>query len=105
MDLSNYKLPIVQKPKPGEPRCIREELLDKFLVQINECRKQGGFQPITFGRLTKMLKGYKDDQLQWLYDDCTAPGVRSFTALLTFKLKPRAYTKAPKLPDPSPSGI
>lgn len=76
----------VEKPQPGEPRTYREKLLSDFLLKINECRAAGGFNPITFGRLARMLKGYSSVQLKVLYDDCTCPHI-AFSALFFSKIK------------------
>lgn len=84
MDLSKYQLPARAEKKKGEPRTQREELLDKFLSRLNTDRVKAGYQPLTFPRLARMLKGFSDHQLHTLYRECETG--RSFGALLKWKL-------------------
>lgn len=68
---------------PTGPRTPREELVDKFLVRLNQNRD--GYPEIKLGRLLKMLEGKKAPELYDLFKTCE--GARSFGAMFNYKLK------------------
>ena len=85
MNLDNYQRPTRRQAIKGEARTYREKLVTDFMEKLNECRKAGGFVPMSYPRVAKMLKGYDEVQLQRLYGDCM--GARSFSALFFSKIK------------------
>lgn len=78
------------RPRPrkmGQPRTQREELIQQFLDRLNPEQLADNRPPFTFARLTRMFKGISDSRLYQLFNECSAEGVRSFGAMLTYKLK------------------
>jgi hypothetical protein len=76
----------VEKPPKGEARTYRENLLDNFLLKINQSREGTKYPPYTYPRLAKLLKGKNEVQLKVLYEDCLADHI-PFTALFFSKIK------------------
>jgi hypothetical protein len=73
--------------KIGEPRNQREELIERFRVKLNEEQVRDGRPPLTYGRLAKRFESIDDSRLYQLFDECSRPEVRSFGAMLSYKLK------------------
>jgi len=74
-------------PKSGAPRCERDDLIDRFLASLNPEQIADSRPPYTFARVAKMLQGQSDQRLYQLLQECSAEGVRSFGAMLNYKLK------------------
>ena len=71
----------------GAPRTEREELIDRFLLALNPSRVAKGYEPYTFPRLSRMLKGKNEQQLYAFYRQCE--GARSFSRMFHWALKPK----------------
>lgn len=78
------------RPRPrkiGEPRSQREELIEQFRARLNEEQDRDHRPHFSYAHLARWFKGISDTGLYELWRDCNATGVRSFGAMLTWKLK------------------
>lgn len=78
------------RPRPrkaGEPRCARDEIIDRFRMKLNEEQERDGRKRFTYARLAKRFEGVSDTWLYQLFQECSDPNVRSFGGMLTYELK------------------
>lgn len=78
------------RPRPrktGEPRNQREEIINRFLDILNDEQKRDSRKPFSYARLAKRFDGISDPRLYQLFQECSDPSVRSFGAMLTYKIK------------------
>jgi len=78
-----------QKKKPGAPRGRREELIQSFMLPINEARKRDGFEPLSQPAMAKKLKHIED--LYPFYNECQR--ARSFSRFFWWALENK-YARA-----------
>lgn len=78
------------RPRPqkiGAPRNEREQLIEQFRARLNEEQERDGRKPYTFAHLAKRFQDVSDSGLYQLFQECNAEGIRSFGAMMTYKLK------------------
>lgn len=76
-----------QPRKSGDPRNERDELVQRFLDRMNIDQRRDNRKEYTQGYLRKKFEGLSDSRLHQLFKECSDPSVRSFGAMLTYKLK------------------
>jgi hypothetical protein len=71
----------------NQPRCERDELLDKFLSKLNPPRVADGYPPLTHSRLARLLKASDHAESDWhaFYKLCD--GAESFSKLFWYLVK------------------
>lgn len=74
--------------KPHAPRSSRDVLLEDFKGLLNDENKRDGYPAYTTARIAGMFKDRSESEMYALYQQCSAPGVKSFGAMLRTKLKP-----------------
>jgi len=73
--------------KSGQPRNEREDLIEQYRAKLNEEQARDHRELYSYARVAKRLHGITDSGLYSLFQECTAPEVRSFGAMLAYKLK------------------
>jgi hypothetical protein len=86
IDLSRFS--VVSNNRGSE----RGDMLDKFLVRIEEVRQANGFSKLGIKRLASMLAHIPTDQLYPFYQDCER--AKSFTAYFHWSLKAQNRAKS-----------
>ena len=71
----------------GTPRTQREDLIQQFLDRLNPDQLKDGRKPYTYGQMAKRFQGLTDQRLYQLFQECSSPTVKSFGAMMTYKLK------------------
>ncbi|GAO38354.1 hypothetical protein SCH01S_14_00180 [Sphingomonas changbaiensis NBRC 104936] len=83
---------LIEKYRPhprkiGAPRNEREEIIERFRERLNAEQKRDGRPAFTYALLAKRFVGISDSGLFSLYTECDDPSVKSFGAMLTYKLR------------------
>ncbi|MBN8807798.1 MAG: hypothetical protein J0I47_06135 [Sphingomonas sp.] len=73
--------------KIGLPRNEREELVERFRSRLNDEQKRDGRPTFSYARLAKRFDGLTNPRLYQLFNECDDPNVKSFGAMLTYKLR------------------
>lgn len=70
-----------------KPRNEREEIVSKFLAEINFDRARAGFRPYTYPRMAVLLQGVPTSDLYPFFKKCE--GARSFGKFFHWSLDPK----------------
>lgn len=79
-----------QKTTEKKRSSERGQLLDSFLSRLNVSRLEGGFKPLTHGRLSYMLAGIPTSDLYALQSKCDDAERRNYpwSAIFWKEIKP-----------------
>lgn len=86
--LKSFRVPLAPSHEGSEREDReREQLIEQFRSKLNEEQERDGRKPYSYARLAKRFDGVSDSRLYQLFQECAGPGVRSFGAMMSWKLK------------------
>ena len=89
MELSNYKKPVlIKETTQAQPRCERNELIDRFLSRLNPPRIRAGYKALTYTAVATIVEGMTDFELNQLFTKCDRADV--FGKMISYLTKKRS---------------